>query len=116
MNEIFWGVMLLTNFLLVILAYKIFGKKGLLIWIPIATIVANIQVIQTILWSNIPGDFRVMNREKLFKLAMKDTRPGSILVLHDGNVLRPAPTLDLTERLLEAFSHKGWRCDSLRLD
>lgn len=40
--------MLLTNFLLVILAYKIFGKKGLIIWIPIATIVANIQVVQTI--------------------------------------------------------------------
>jgi len=48
MNELYWGIMLLTNFLLVILAYKIFGKKGLLIWIPIATIVANIQVVQTI--------------------------------------------------------------------
>ncbi len=48
MNEIYWGIMLLTNFLLVILAYKIFGKRGLLIWIPVATIVANIQVIQTI--------------------------------------------------------------------
>lgn len=48
MNEIYWGLMLLVNFFLVILAYKIFGKKGLLIWIPIATIVANIQVVQTI--------------------------------------------------------------------
>jgi uncharacterized integral membrane protein (TIGR00697 family) len=48
MNEIYWAVMLLVNFLLVILAYKIFGKKGLFIWIPIATIVANIQVVQTI--------------------------------------------------------------------
>ncbi len=48
MNEIYWGLMLLVNFLLIILAYKIFGKRGLLIWIPIATIVANIQVVQTI--------------------------------------------------------------------
>lgn len=48
MNEIFWGVMLLVNFFLVILAYKLFGLRGLFIWIPIATIVANIQVVQTI--------------------------------------------------------------------
>ena len=48
MNEFFWGVMLLVNFFLVILAYKIFGIRGLFIWIPIATIVANIQVVQTI--------------------------------------------------------------------
>ncbi|MGD2034811.1 MAG: queuosine precursor transporter, partial [Bacteroidales bacterium] len=38
----------IANFLLVILAYKIFGLKGLFIWIPIAAIVANIQVVQTI--------------------------------------------------------------------
>jgi uncharacterized integral membrane protein (TIGR00697 family) len=48
MNEVFWGIMLIANFLLVILAYKIFGLKGLFIWIPIAAIVANIQVVQTI--------------------------------------------------------------------
>jgi uncharacterized integral membrane protein (TIGR00697 family) len=48
MNEIFWGIMLLVNFFLVILAYKLFGIRGLFIWIPIATIVANIQVVQTI--------------------------------------------------------------------
>ncbi|MBA7526728.1 queuosine precursor transporter [subsurface metagenome] len=48
MNEVYWVVMLVANFLLVILAYKLFGKKGLFIWIPVATIVANIQVVQTI--------------------------------------------------------------------
>jgi peptidoglycan/xylan/chitin deacetylase (PgdA/CDA1 family) len=71
---------------------------------------------RTVLWSNIPGDFRLQDRERLFKLAMKDTKPGSIIVLHDGNVLRPAPTLDLTKSLLEEFSSRGWRCDSLQLD
>lgn len=48
MNEILWLAMLAANFFSVILAYKFFGKQGLFIWIPIATIVANIQVIQTI--------------------------------------------------------------------
>lgn len=40
--------MLLVNFFLIILAYKLFGKWGLIIWIPISVIVANIQVIQTV--------------------------------------------------------------------
>lgn len=48
MNELYWFIMLIANFLLIILAYRLFGKQGLYIWIPIATIVANIQVIQTI--------------------------------------------------------------------
>src|SRR6056297_132445 len=47
-NEILWLAMLLANFFLIILAYKLFGKWGLIMWIPISVIVANIQVIQTI--------------------------------------------------------------------
>ncbi|MGQ1911007.1 queuosine precursor transporter [Marinifilum sp. RC60d5] len=47
-NEILWLSMLLANFLLIILAYRLFGKWGLIIWIPISVIVANIQVIQTV--------------------------------------------------------------------
>ncbi len=47
-NELLWLAMLLANFLLIILAYKLFGKWGLIIWIPVSGIVANIQVIQTI--------------------------------------------------------------------
>ncbi len=47
-NELLWLVMLLANFLLIIFAYKLFGKWGLVMWIPISVIVANIQVIQTI--------------------------------------------------------------------
>jgi peptidoglycan/xylan/chitin deacetylase (PgdA/CDA1 family) len=70
---------------------------------------------RTVLWSNIPGDFRVMNQEKLFRRAMKDTLPGSILVLHDGNILHPAPTIDLTRSLLEEFTSRDWQCDSLQL-
>lgn len=47
-NELLWLAMLLANFLLIITAYKLFGKWGLIMWIPISVIVANIQVIQTI--------------------------------------------------------------------
>lgn len=48
MNELLWLAMLLANFIFIILAYRIFGKKGLIFWIPISTIVANIQVIQPV--------------------------------------------------------------------
>ena len=47
-QELLWLVMLLANFLLIILAYRMFGKWGLIMWIPISVIVANIQVIQTV--------------------------------------------------------------------
>lgn len=47
-NEIFWFAELLLNFLLIILAYRLFGKWGLIMWIPVSVIVANIQVVQTI--------------------------------------------------------------------
>ncbi len=47
-NELLWLAMLLANFFLIILAYKFFGKWGLIMWIPISVIVANIQVIQTV--------------------------------------------------------------------
>lgn len=47
-NEILWLAMLLANFLFIILAYRLFGKWGLIMWIPISVIVANIQVIQTV--------------------------------------------------------------------
>ena len=40
--------MLLVNFLLIILAYRLFGKWGLIMWIPVSVIAANIQVIQTV--------------------------------------------------------------------
>ena len=47
-NEVYWLLMLLINFSLIVLVYKLFGKNGLFVWIPIASIVANIQVIQTV--------------------------------------------------------------------
>ena len=47
-NEIFWFAELLLNFLLIMLAYRLFGKWGLIMWIPVSVIVANIQVVQTI--------------------------------------------------------------------
>ena len=47
-NEILWLAELLVNFFLIILAYKLFGKWGLIMWIPVSVIVANIQVVQTV--------------------------------------------------------------------
>lgn len=47
-NEFYWLLMLLANFFLIIAAFKIFGKWGLIMWIPISVILANIQVVQTV--------------------------------------------------------------------
>ncbi|MDC7236045.1 MAG: queuosine precursor transporter [Spirochaetales bacterium] len=48
MNELLWFAMLLANFLFILLFYRLFGKTGLFIWIPIAAIVANIQVLKLV--------------------------------------------------------------------
>jgi len=47
-NELLWIGLLITSFLMVILAYKLFGKTGLYIWTAAAVILANIQVMKTI--------------------------------------------------------------------
>ena len=44
-NELLWALMLIVNFLSIIIIYKKFGKIGLYAWIPISTILANIQVV-----------------------------------------------------------------------
>jgi len=48
LNELLWFAMMLANFLFILLFYKLFGKTGLFIWIPIAAIVANIQVLKLV--------------------------------------------------------------------
>ena len=47
-NEILWVLLLLVNFITITIAYRVWGKLGLFIWIPIAVIAANIQVTKTI--------------------------------------------------------------------
>jgi hypothetical protein len=47
-NEILWIVLLLVNFIIVLLSYRLFGKTGLYIWTAVAVILANIQVMKTI--------------------------------------------------------------------
>lgn len=44
-NEILWFLMMAVNFISILFAYKKFGKIGLYAWIPISTILANIQVV-----------------------------------------------------------------------
>ena len=48
MNEFLWLAMLLVNFGAILISYRIWGKAGLYLWIPIAVIVANIQVTKTV--------------------------------------------------------------------
>jgi len=47
-NELLWFVEIVANFLFIILAYKLFGKWGLIMWIPVSVTLANIQVVQTV--------------------------------------------------------------------
>lgn len=43
-----WLAFALVNFLLIVLAYKLFGKTGLYSWIALGTVLANIQVVKSI--------------------------------------------------------------------
>ena len=48
MNEILWFCMLVLDFAALIMLYRFLGKTGVYIWIPIATILANIQVLKIV--------------------------------------------------------------------
>lgn len=48
MNELLWFATFILDFGLLLLLYKYLGRIGLLAWIPMATILANIQVIKTV--------------------------------------------------------------------
>ncbi len=48
MNALLWFIMLIINFAAIMLAYRLWGKTGLFIWIPISVIAANIQVLKTV--------------------------------------------------------------------
>lgn len=43
-NELLLIISLAASYCLMLVAYKLFGKKGLFVWIPICTILANIEV------------------------------------------------------------------------
>jgi len=47
-NNLLWLLLLFINFSGIILSYKLFSKTGLYIWIAMAAIIANIQVINTV--------------------------------------------------------------------
>ncbi|MEC5422512.1 queuosine precursor transporter [Virgibacillus sp. C22-A2] len=47
-NEIIWILFALVNFSLLLLFYRLFGKMGLFVWIGMATVIANIQVLKTV--------------------------------------------------------------------
>ncbi len=47
-NELLWIVMLLANFVLIIGLYRVFGAVGLIAWMAIGGIIANIQVVKTV--------------------------------------------------------------------
>jgi uncharacterized integral membrane protein (TIGR00697 family) len=49
MNELVWVATLLINFFLIMLAFRLWGRIGLFIWVPVSVIVANIQVTKTVL-------------------------------------------------------------------
>ncbi|MFO7969839.1 MAG: queuosine precursor transporter [Bacillota bacterium] len=44
-NELIWIVFAITNFAFFLLSYKLLGRLGIFLWIVLATILANIQVL-----------------------------------------------------------------------
>lgn len=47
-NTILWFVMMAANFAFIMFAFRRWGRIGLLVWIPISCIVANIQVTKNV--------------------------------------------------------------------
>tara|TARA_R100001530_G_scaffold107198_3_gene74936 strand:- start:113 stop:802 length:690 start_codon:yes stop_codon:yes gene_type:complete len=47
-NELLWVLLLLFNFSAITSAYWRFGRYGLFVWVGMATVIANIQVIKTV--------------------------------------------------------------------
>lgn len=47
-NELTWVLMLMANFGFILLFYRLYGRLGLYVWIPISTIIANIQVLKMV--------------------------------------------------------------------
>lgn len=47
-NELFGVFTFLVTFVLLVIMYRMFGKHGLIAWVAMGTIIANIQVIKTI--------------------------------------------------------------------
>lgn len=47
-NEVLFFITMITNFLGIILFYKLWGKYGLYVWIGVATMMANIEVVKSI--------------------------------------------------------------------
>ncbi len=45
-NEMIWFLFAIVNFALIVTSYKLFGRIGLIAWIAMGTIVANIQVVK----------------------------------------------------------------------
>ncbi len=47
-NIFLWFLMLMINFSCITFSYKKFGKTGLYAWVPISTILANVQVVMLV--------------------------------------------------------------------
>lgn len=47
-NELLWFLSLILNFVLIMFSFRVWGRKGLMIWMPISCITANIQVLKNI--------------------------------------------------------------------
>lgn len=47
-NELLWIITIVVNFSLLMLMYRFMGKTGLIVWVAVASLIANIQVIKLV--------------------------------------------------------------------
>lgn len=47
-NEILWILTMIINFMLILVAFKLFGKSGLIAWVVLSVVIANVQVLKTV--------------------------------------------------------------------
>jgi peptidoglycan/xylan/chitin deacetylase (PgdA/CDA1 family) len=61
-----------------------------------------------VLFDVVPDDTATQDEELLVRRVLEATRPGSIILLHDGGARKPG-TLAATERILQALQAQGFR-------
>lgn len=77
---------------------------------PLTRVFARLLGREVMLWDTEGRDWTALGAPELARQTLQRTRPGSVILLHDG----PAVTPELLERLLQGLGQRGLRAVKLR--
>ncbi|MGV1036092.1 MAG: hypothetical protein ACOYD0_03560 [Candidatus Nanopelagicales bacterium] len=64
--------------------------------------------LQPIMWTGQAFDWRAKKADQIVSDMETETRPGAVLLLHDGGGDR-SPTIDALKKLLPYWQQQGWK-------